>query len=108
MRCVCTRIPESDPFSDACDHTTCPGKFTGRPAIEIFTFTAQPLSSTWPLAENENAGDKTFSQLGLDSLDAMEVSLQVEQHFGFTGESVPTSPDCALASSSFWRWPCSK
>ena len=44
-----------------------------------------------PLAENENAGDKTFSQLGLDSLDAMEVSLQVEQRFGFTGESVPTS-----------------
>ena len=30
-------------------------------------------------------------QLGLDSLDAMEVTLAVEQRFGFTGEQVPTT-----------------
>ena len=29
--------------------------------------------------------------LGLDSLDAMEVSLQVERRFGFTGDTVPTT-----------------
>src|SRR6185312_7046870 len=40
---------------------------------------------------SENAAATTFAQLGMDSLDAMEVSLQVEQRFGFSGESVPTT-----------------
>ncbi|HEY3788290.1 MAG TPA: 1-acyl-sn-glycerol-3-phosphate acyltransferase, partial [Urbifossiella sp.] len=43
-----------------------------------------------PLDPQENTAETTFAQLGMDSLDAMEVSLQVEQRFGFTGESVPT------------------
>lgn len=44
-----------------------------------------------PLDPGENDGAVTFAKLGLDSLDAMEVSLEVERRFGFTGESVPTS-----------------
>ena len=44
-----------------------------------------------PLAADENTADTTFVQLGLDSLDAMEVTLQVEQRFGFTGDTVPTA-----------------
>ena len=44
-----------------------------------------------PLDDDENAAAVTFAKLGLDSLDAMEVSLEVERRFGFTGESVPTS-----------------
>jgi long-chain-fatty-acid--[acyl-carrier-protein] ligase len=44
-----------------------------------------------PLADSENTADTTFLQIGLDSLDAMEVTLQVEQHFGFRGDTVPTS-----------------
>ena len=30
-------------------------------------------------------------QLGLDSLDAMELTLAVEQRFGFSGDKVPTT-----------------
>jgi long-chain-fatty-acid--[acyl-carrier-protein] ligase len=44
-----------------------------------------------PLADNENTPDTTFLQLGLDSLDAMEVTLHVEQTFGFRGDTVPTT-----------------
>ncbi|MBX9583541.1 MAG: AMP-binding protein [Gemmataceae bacterium] len=44
-----------------------------------------------PLTEQENAADTTVMQLGLDSLDAMEVALQVEQQFGFTADPVPTT-----------------
>ena len=44
-----------------------------------------------PLAAEENTADTTFLQLGLDSLDAMEVTLHVEQRFGFTGDTVPTT-----------------
>jgi long-chain-fatty-acid--[acyl-carrier-protein] ligase len=44
-----------------------------------------------PLSGEENAPDTTFMQLGLDSLDAMEVTLQVEQHFGFSADVVPTT-----------------
>ena len=40
-------------------------------------------------ADDENHPDTTFMRLGLDSLDAMEVSRQVEQRFGFTGSIVP-------------------
>jgi long-chain-fatty-acid--[acyl-carrier-protein] ligase len=44
-----------------------------------------------PLAESENNADATFLQLGLDSLDAMEVALAVEQRFGFNSDTVPTT-----------------
>ena len=44
-----------------------------------------------PLDAAENTADTTFMQLGMDSLDAMEVTLQVEQQFGFTGDVVPAS-----------------
>ena len=44
-----------------------------------------------PLTDAENTADTTFMQLGLDSLDAMEVSLQVEQQFGFTADPVPAT-----------------
>lgn len=44
-----------------------------------------------PLSESENAPDVTFLQLGMDSLDAMEVSLAVEQRFGFRSDEVPTT-----------------
>jgi long-chain-fatty-acid--[acyl-carrier-protein] ligase len=44
-----------------------------------------------PLTEGENSGETTFMQLGMDSLDAMEVTLAVEQQFGFTSEEVPTT-----------------
>jgi long-chain-fatty-acid--[acyl-carrier-protein] ligase len=42
-----------------------------------------------PLAPEENTPETTFVQLGLDSLDGMEVTLQVERQFGFTGDAVP-------------------
>jgi long-chain-fatty-acid--[acyl-carrier-protein] ligase len=35
------------------------------------------------------AADTTFAQLGVDSLEAMEVGLGVEQRFGFTGDGTP-------------------
>lgn len=44
-----------------------------------------------PLAPDENVAEMTFLQLGMDSLDAMEVSLAVEQRFGFGSDTVPTT-----------------
>lgn len=44
-----------------------------------------------PLTESENRPDTTFQALGIDSLDAMEVTLEVEQRFGFRGEAMPTT-----------------
>ena len=44
-----------------------------------------------PLAEGENSADASLNQLGLDSLDAMDVSLAVEQRFGFRSDDVPTT-----------------
>lgn len=43
-----------------------------------------------PLREEENRADTTLDQLGLDSLDRMEIMLRVEQQFGFSGDQVPT------------------
>jgi long-chain-fatty-acid--[acyl-carrier-protein] ligase len=43
------------------------------------------------LAPDENAAEATFLQLGMDSLDAMDVALAVEQRFGFAGGTVPTT-----------------
>jgi long-chain-fatty-acid--[acyl-carrier-protein] ligase len=44
-----------------------------------------------PLADDEQKADTTFDKLGLDSLDRMEVTLHVEQRFGFSGTDVPTN-----------------
>ena len=44
-----------------------------------------------PLTDNENAADTTFMQLGIDSLDAMELTVDVEQRFGFNSDTMPTS-----------------
>jgi long-chain-fatty-acid--[acyl-carrier-protein] ligase len=44
-----------------------------------------------PLTPEENTADTTFMQLGMDSLDAMEVTLHVEQQFGFSSDTVPAS-----------------
>jgi len=44
-----------------------------------------------PLGSDQNAPEVTFLQLGMDSLDAMEVTLAVEQRFGFRGDTVPTT-----------------
>jgi long-chain-fatty-acid--[acyl-carrier-protein] ligase len=44
-----------------------------------------------PLTQEEQQPETTFDQLGLDSLDRMELNLRVEQRFGFTSDQVPTS-----------------
>lgn len=43
------------------------------------------------LTPEEYRAETTFAELGLDSLEAAEVSLAVEQRFGFSGEHVPTT-----------------
>lgn len=43
------------------------------------------------LSAAENKPDVKFTDLGLDSLDGMDVTLTVEQRFGFTGDMVPES-----------------
>jgi long-chain-fatty-acid--[acyl-carrier-protein] ligase len=44
-----------------------------------------------PLAPAENVPETTFMQLGIDSLDAMEITAEVEQRFGFSSETMPTT-----------------
>jgi long-chain-fatty-acid--[acyl-carrier-protein] ligase len=44
-----------------------------------------------PLAPAEDRAETTFDQLGLDSLDRMELALRVEQRFGFSGDGVPST-----------------
>jgi long-chain-fatty-acid--[acyl-carrier-protein] ligase len=44
-----------------------------------------------PLTDRENAPETTIAQLGMDSLDGMEITYAVEQRFGFNSETVPTS-----------------
>ncbi len=43
------------------------------------------------LSEEEQQAETTFDQLGLDSLDRMEMALRVEQQFGFSGDEVPAT-----------------
>jgi long-chain-fatty-acid--[acyl-carrier-protein] ligase len=43
------------------------------------------------LTQSEEVADTTFDQLGLDSLDRMEMMLRTEQQFGFSGEVVPAT-----------------
>ncbi len=42
-----------------------------------------------PLTDAESRPETTFLDLGLDSLDGMDITLQVEQRFGFSGDQVP-------------------
>lgn len=44
-----------------------------------------------PLTPAENQAETTFLELGIDSLDVMEITLQVEQHFGFSSERIPST-----------------
>ncbi len=44
-----------------------------------------------PLSDDEKQPRTTMDQLGMDSLDRMDVTLQVEQRFGFSSEDVPTT-----------------
>ncbi len=44
-----------------------------------------------PLADDELKPDTTFDQLGLDSLDRMELNLRVEHQYGFTSDQVPAT-----------------
>jgi long-chain-fatty-acid--[acyl-carrier-protein] ligase len=44
-----------------------------------------------PLADDELKPETSFDQLGLDSLDRMELNLHVEQQYGFTSDQVPTT-----------------
>jgi long-chain-fatty-acid--[acyl-carrier-protein] ligase len=44
-----------------------------------------------PLAPAEEAAETTFDQLGLDSLDRMDMMLRTEQQFGFSGGVVPAT-----------------
>ncbi len=44
-----------------------------------------------PLTAAELAPERTFLDLGIDSLDSMELTLAIEQRFGFAGSRMPTS-----------------
>ncbi|HEY7315721.1 MAG TPA: AMP-binding protein [Gemmataceae bacterium] len=44
-----------------------------------------------PLTDDERSPNTTFDQLGLDSLDRMELNLHVEQRYGFSSDQVPTT-----------------
>ncbi len=44
-----------------------------------------------PLSDKEKEPETTLDELGLDSLDRMDVNLTVERRFGFSGEQVPST-----------------
>lgn len=44
-----------------------------------------------PLTEAEQRPETTLDQLGLDSLERMDLMLHIEQHFGFSGGEVPVN-----------------
>jgi long-chain-fatty-acid--[acyl-carrier-protein] ligase len=44
-----------------------------------------------PLTEAEQNPETSFDQLGLDSLDRMDLMLRTEQQFGFSGDQVPAT-----------------
>jgi long-chain-fatty-acid--[acyl-carrier-protein] ligase len=43
------------------------------------------------LTEEEKQSETVIAQLGMDSLDRMDVTLEVEQRFGFSGEQSPST-----------------
>jgi long-chain-fatty-acid--[acyl-carrier-protein] ligase len=65
------------------------GKVTPEVKAEIGQMLADKLGR--PLTDAEQRPETTLDQLGLDSLDRMEISLAVEQRFGFTGDQVPVN-----------------
>ncbi len=73
------------PHAAGCD----PGRVKPATKQAVADLLAEKLKR--PLTPEENAPDVTFQQLGLDSLDAMEVSLDVERRFGFSGQAMPLS-----------------
>jgi long-chain-fatty-acid--[acyl-carrier-protein] ligase len=44
-----------------------------------------------PLADAEQKPDRTMDEFGLDSLDRMEVTLAIEQRFGFASDQTPVT-----------------
>ena len=62
-----------------------------RVSAETKTAVAQLLSEklSRPLADHELQPDVTLDALGLDSLGRMELTLDVERHFGHAGDDVP-------------------
>ena len=60
-----------------------------------------------PLDEQENRPETNLAALGLDSLDTMDVMLQIEQQFGHAGEIIPLTIGelWALASGQVKRTP---
>jgi acyl-CoA synthetase (AMP-forming)/AMP-acid ligase II/1-acyl-sn-glycerol-3-phosphate acyltransferase/acyl carrier protein len=65
----------------------------GRITPETRTAIAEILAGKLhrPLTADEQKPSTTLDQLGLDSLDRMEVTLAVEQQFGFHGDEVPAN-----------------
>ncbi len=57
--------------------------------VEIAHLVEQKLNR--PLTEAEKAPETTFDQLGLDSLDRMDLTLKVEQRFGFSSDQSPVN-----------------
>jgi long-chain-fatty-acid--[acyl-carrier-protein] ligase len=64
-------------------------KVTRETKAEIAQMLADKLDR--PLTPAEQGPETTLDQLGLDSLDRMELNLAVEQRFGFTGDQVPAN-----------------
>ncbi len=44
-----------------------------------------------PLTPDEEKPERTFQELGIDSLDAMDIGLAVERRFGFSARAMPTT-----------------
>jgi long-chain-fatty-acid--[acyl-carrier-protein] ligase len=65
------------------------GKVTPEIKAEIAAMLADKLGR--PLSPAEQEPETSLDQLGLDSLDRMELNLAVEQRFGFTGDQVPAN-----------------
>src|SRR5262249_22646923 len=65
------------------------GKVTPETKTEVAHLLERRLKR--PLAESELKPETTLEQFGLDSLDAMALTLDVEQRFGFAGEQVPAN-----------------
>jgi acyl-CoA synthetase (AMP-forming)/AMP-acid ligase II/1-acyl-sn-glycerol-3-phosphate acyltransferase/acyl carrier protein len=63
------------------------GRIAAETRVAVAEIVAQRLKR--PLTAAEERPETTFDQLGLDSLDRMEVTLAVEHRFGFHGDQVP-------------------
>jgi len=77
---------------------TFPPPVDGRPAIDLSKIPAATKAEVTrlleekirrPMEEAENVPSTSFQDLGMDSLERMEVGLAIEQHFGFHSDDVP-------------------